>query len=267
MKNGILLLAASVAAYMPLALSAQTADSGVSHPELLAAMSQPSAPASTAKPTPATQPDSNAPAVAAMPANPDEDIVTRVPVRPGELADGTIFRTHLNDAISTDTTKPGTVFSARIVQDVMQDGRVIIPVGSSLIGRVTKATENRRYLGHAKLRLRPDEIVLPDGTHLMLHAQVIDTDSFTNTKADGEGTIVSRDNAKKSWAITGATTGTGAATGAIVGGGVGAVVGTVIGAGVGAGHFMMAHQIASLPKSSTVVFQLTEPMSIVPLHE
>jgi outer membrane lipoprotein SlyB len=98
----------------------------------------------------------------------------------------------------------------------------------------------------------------------MMHAMVIDTSDYTRTKTDREGTILSRDDAKKNWEIAGSTTGIGAASGAVIGGGVGAVVGTLVGAGVGASHYMMAHPVASLPKSSTLVFQLTEPMSILP---
>jgi hypothetical protein len=281
MTKRFLLIAACMAVSLPAGLQAQTNETGVSHPELVEStpiQATPAAPAiEIAKPTPAVLADPHAPVLLASSvetsspakpaAAPDDGIVARVPTRPGELAEGTILRANLDSAISTEFTQQGALFSARIMQNISQDGRVIIPVGSSLRGRVTRVTENRRIKGHAKLRLRPDEIVMPDGTHLMLHAQVIDTDTTTHTRTDGEGTIVSRDNAKKSWAITGATTGTGAVTGALLGGGIGAGVGAVIGAGVGATHFIMARQVASLPKSSTVVFQLTEPMSITPLRD
>jgi hypothetical protein len=282
MTKRFLLIVACVAVSLPAILQAQ--ETGVSHPELVESTpieATPAAPIEIAKPSPVVPADPHAPVLLASsvetpvaprmatnPADgPDAGIVTRVPTRPGELAEGTILWTNLDSEISTEFTQQGTLFSARIMKNVTQDGRVIIPIGSSLRGRVTRVTENRRIKGRAKLRLRPDEIVMPDGTHLILHAQVIDTGKDSNTKTDGEGTIVSRDNAKKNWAITGATTGTGAVTGALLGGGVGAVVGTVVGAGIGAGHFIMAHQVAALPKSSTVVFQLTEPMSIAPLHE
>lgn len=196
----------------------------------------------------------------------DFGVVTRVPHNPGELAVGTVLRTRLDDVISSATTPQGSEFSAQIVRDVVQDGKVIVPTGSTLLGRVTKVVENRRFQGRCKLRLRPDEIILPDGSHLIVHAQVIDTDAFTDTRADGEGTITSRDNSKKYWTIAGATTTSGMVGGAIVGGGVGAVVGAAIGAGVGATHYMMSHPSAELPRRSVIVFELTEAMPIIPLH-
>jgi hypothetical protein len=292
MKNIFILTTVFLGLGAPV-VHAQAIATGESHPELLASAEQP-APA-LHKPSPSTPADDSIvsdahapvlpangtdmePATAPIPAadptaavattdDPDYGIVTRVPHRPGELAEGTILRTHLNQAISTSYTTKGTVFSARLVADVMQDGHVIVPIGSTVRGKVTMVEEKRRVQGRAKLRLRADEIVLPDGSKLLMHAQVIDTSDYSRTKTDHEGTIVSRDDPKKSWIIAGSTTGAGAISGAVIGGPVGAVVGTAIGAGVGAGHYMMAHPVAALPESSTLVFQLTEPMSITPANE
>lgn len=196
----------------------------------------------------------------------DYGIVTRIPTKPGELAEGTMLRVNIDQEISTNFTKPGAPFTARTIADIQQDGHVIIPVGSLLMGRVTRVSSARRIKGRAKLHLRADEMILPDGTRLILHAQVIGTSPTTHTKTDGEGTIISRDDAKKNFAIAGATTGTGAITGAVFGGGLGAAVGAVAGAGIGTAHYLMAYQTATLPKDSPVTFQLTEPMPITPLH-
>jgi hypothetical protein len=235
----------------------------------------------TTKPSPAI-PDAHAPVlppdggVTTMPpvaatdtkADPSADygIVSRIPTKPGELAEGTLLRVNIDEEISTSFTRPGAPFTARTISDVLQDGHVIIPVGSLLMGRVTRVSSARRIVGRAKIHLRADEMILPDGTRLILHAQVIDTASTTRTKTDGEGTIISKDDAKKNFAIAGATTGTGAIAGAVFGGGLGAAVGAVAGAGIGTAHYLMAHQTATLPKDSALVFQLTEPMPITPLH-
>jgi hypothetical protein len=275
-----LLLVAAIAASQSLAAQ-NVVMTGQSHPELLAGANASIQTSAADAPAPAA--DAHAPvmppdtlsedqpmldenAAISTPASADFGVVTRLPHNPSELAEGTILRTRLDELISSATTPQGSEFTAQIVRDVLQDGRVIIPTGSTLMGRVTKVVENRRIEGRCKLRLRPDEIILPDGSHLMLHAQVIDTDVFTDTRTDGEGTITSRDNAKKYWGIASATTGTGAIGGALVGGGIGAAVGAVIGAGVGATHYMMAHPTAELPRRSIVIFQLTEAMPIVPLH-
>jgi hypothetical protein len=212
----------------------------------------------------------NPKAVAAKEVDPkaaDYGIVTSVPFTPGELSEGTMLRVHIDQEISTSFTRTGTPFTARTIADVMQGSHVIIPVGTVMLGRVTRVSASRRIKGRAKLHLRADELVLPDGTRMILHAQVIDTGSMTHTKTDGEGTIISEDNAKKNFAIAGAATGAGAITGAVLGGGIGAGVGAVAGAGIGTAHYLMAYQSATLPKDTTLIFQLTEPMPIQPLHE
>jgi len=279
-----LLLVAAVAATQTAV--AQTVWTGQSHPELLASNGEPSIDAAVASTTANNSkadsdahkpvlppPDSTSEqpvagethANANTPAAADFGVVQRAGHDPSELAVGSVIRTRLDQFISSATTQPGSEFSAEIVRDVVQDGKIIVPTGSVMLGRVTKVVENRRINGSSKVRLRPDEIILPDGSHLMLHAQVIDTDASTNTRADGEGMITSRDNAKKYWGITGATTTTGLVGGALIGGGVGAAVGAAIGAGIGASHFMMAHPTAELPKRSVVIFELTEAMPILPM--
>ena len=278
-----LLLVAAVAATQTAV--AQTVWTGQSHPELLASNGEPSIDAAVASTATTNKADSDAhkPVLpppdstseqpvagethtnANTPAAADFGVVQRAGHDPSELAVGSVIRTRLDQFISSATTQPGSEFSAEIVRDVVQDGKIIVPTGSVMLGRVTKVVENRRINGSSKVRLRPDEIILPDGSHLMLHAQVIDTDASTNTRADGEGMITSRDDAKKYWGITGATTTTGLVGGALIGGGVGAAVGAAIGAGIGASHFMMAHPTAELPKRSVVIFELTEAMPILPM--
>ncbi len=287
MKKILVLTAITLGLSVPHTAHGQAVATGESHPELLASADQPAT--TLHKPSAAIQaeesaaPDAHAPVMPAdgeaseVPVSgpvaakviddPDAGIVTRVPHAEGELAEGTILRTHLNHPISTAYTTKGSPFSASLIDNVMQDDRVIVPIGSTVMGRVTQVIEKRRVQGRAKLRLRADEIILPDGSRLKLHAQVIDTSDYSRTRTDHEGTIVSRDNAAKNWEIAGITTGTGAISGAVIGGPVGAVVGTAIGAGVGAGHYMMAHPVAALPQDSTIVFQLTEPMAMMPVHE
>ena len=80
------------------------------------------------------------------------------------LAEGTPIHPRLDREISSRDNGAGTVFTAQVDQDVVQNGRVIIPTGSVIHGRVTHADYGRRISGHGSLRLLADEVVLPDGT-------------------------------------------------------------------------------------------------------
>jgi hypothetical protein len=81
--------------------------------------------------------------------------------------------------IDAASTTPNTPFRGTVTQDILRNGKVVVPVGSELHGRVVYATAGRRLNGGSVIHLRPDEFVLPDGTRYHLHAQVIDTKAPT----------------------------------------------------------------------------------------
>ena len=190
----------------------------------------------------------------------DGDIVTGPEVRPGEIAEGTLLKVRMNDAVSTKTTLRGTPFSATLTEDVRNEGTVVIPAGSILDGRVTEIRGGRRIAGRAAIRLEPRRVTLPDGTYYMLHAQVVDTSAEHAVHVDGEGTILRRDHPKEMLAIASLTTGSAAVAGAVIGGGVGAVVGASLGAGVSTYIWLKQDRQAALPKDTALVFSLTTPM-------
>lgn len=255
-------------------------------PAVLAAA--PAAPEPTSAPPPP-----NTPAAAASATNPDFDIVSSVPgqtppppassgatlqTRPGadegivsavpsaanELAEGTNIRVKLTDRLSTSETSAGSAFQGEVVRDVYKGGSVIIPAGSMLKGRVVSVSQGRHLGPSATLRLRPDTIILPDGTAYHLYGQVAGSEA-PGTKTDSEGGIQPRPQTVKTGVEYGAAAGTGAVVGAYAGGPVGAVVGSVIGAGIVTAHILMQHPSAAVvPAGSVVTFSLTEPMALTP---
>jgi hypothetical protein len=198
--------------------------------------------------------------------NTDEGIVTYVPGPANALPEGTVFRVSMLQDIDAYSTTPNTPFSGRVTQDITRNGKVVVPVGSELRGRVVYATSASRLHGGSTLHLRADEFVLPDGTRYHLHAQVIDTQG-SNTTAKGEGNIVPSSEVKRNLAVLGAGAGGGAIVGAAIGGGVGAIVGTAIGAGAATTHWLLVNRSANLPASSLVIFSLTDPMLLNPMQD
>ena len=198
--------------------------------------------------------------------NRDDGIVTYVPGPANALPAGTVFRVRMLQDIDAASTTPNTPFKGTVTEDVLRNGKVIVPVGSELHGRVVYASAGNRLNGGSVLHLRPDEFVLPDGTRYHLHAQVIDTFG-SDTKTKGEGNIVANEHGKRTLMELGIGTGGGAAVGAAVGAGVGAVVGTAVGAGIVTAHWLRTNWSANLPAQSTVVFSLTDPMFLNPVQE
>jgi hypothetical protein len=273
--------------FAPTALFAQT--SGVSHPDPAVITSDEEAPVAkplTPRPSaavPATTPHATTevygpyvpytgPKVAssftahAMPAEDPRDamIVTSVPERAGELSEGTLLKTKMLDTLSTESTMPGSRFSAELTEAITRDGRVIIPVGSILDGQVTEVHGGKRISGGAVMHLETRNVTLPDGTHYIVHAQLIDTGK-SEFKVTSEGTLKKKDHTKETLAVMGGVTGAGAVTGAMIGGGVGAAVGAGIGAGVSTVIWLKQDRQGTLPKDAQLVFSLTTPMILTPL--
>jgi hypothetical protein len=198
-------------------------------------------------------------------ADPDAGIVTHVASPPGELPDGTLLKVKLRENLSSLTTRPGTKFTAEITEPVMSDGRVIVPAGSLLEGRVTWVHGGKRIGGQAAIHLEPRTVTLPDGAAYILRARVIDTGNWGNTKVDSEGTILRRDWTKRTTAAISLSAGGGMAAGAIIAGVPGALIGAGVGAGVGTVVWLKQDRQAERPRNLGVIFSLTEPMSVTPV--
>jgi hypothetical protein len=196
----------------------------------------------------------------------DDGIVTSVPAPANALPEGTIFKVRLSQTIDAASTAPNAPFKGITTENILRNGKVVIPVGSEVQGRVVYATAGNRLNGGSVIHLRPDEFVLPDGTRYHLHAQVIDTQG-SDTRTKGEGNIVANEHGKRTLVELGAGTGSGAIIGAAVGGGVGAVVGSAVGAGVVTAHWLRTNWSANLPTNSTLVFSLTDPMMLSPIQD
>ncbi len=194
-------------------------------------------------------------------------IVTHVVSGPNEIPDGTVVKVRLSQQLSTATARVGTAFLAEVTEPVMKDGRVIIPTGALLNGRITMVHGGGRIGGPAAIRLDPRSVTLADGSHYVLRARVIDTDRIAELRVDDEGTIVRRDWNKKTLAALALTTGGSAAAGAMLGGVPGALIGAGIGAGAGGVVMLKQSHQEVLPKDTAVTFCLTVPMHTTPTRD
>lgn len=199
--------------------------------------------------------------------DPDANIVTRVPTHVGEINDGTLIKARLRESLSTVATQPGSRFSAEVSEPVTQEGRVYIPTGSVVEGRVTWVSYGKRIGGRAAIHVEPQRVTLPDGTEYKIRARVIDTSSWENTTVDNEGTIIRKDNVKGTLQAGGLAAGGAMAAGALMAGPAGALVGAGVGAGAAAIVWFKQDRQATLPKDLGVIFSLTAPLSVTPSPE
>jgi hypothetical protein len=57
---------------------------------------------------------------------------------------GTRLTVRLNEELSTENRRKGSVFSARLEKPVMVDGRVVVPSGAMAYGRILDVERNKR---------------------------------------------------------------------------------------------------------------------------
>jgi len=273
---------------LPLALTAQTY--GTSHPENLPdtiVSTDPAPPpqhyvkpsagvpvtadATTSDATPqlaTRQPDAGTTATGqstfTVTSDPNSGVVIDVPTGPNDLPIGTRIAAQMQTEISTKVTPAGTPFTAALISDVMHQGRVLLPTGSIVHGRITQIHGGRRIGGASAIRLQPDTVSLPDGTTYRIDAEVSDLDHYQDSRVNREGTIVANNHGKTAAIVIGATTGTAVVAGAMLGGGVGAVVGLGIGAGAGVVWWLKQDRQQTLPQGTEIVFCLNGPLHVGP---
>ncbi|HXB61375.1 MAG TPA: hypothetical protein VNU94_00825 [Acidobacteriaceae bacterium] len=269
-----LLPAALLLAAAPLFAQTSLRAEGVSHPPAteqtiaLAEMPEPASASATAEAKPsadiAASPDITTPHP--MRPDPDAGIVTYVPSAANELPIGTLIKVRMNQTFDSSTAVDGTPFTAYLSEPVERDGKVIIPAGAEMRGTIQDVHSGARVFGRSSLRLQADMIMLPDGSHYIVNAQVIDTDQYRKMRIDNNGDIVHSAHVKSKSAVMTVTAGSGALVGAAFGGAPGALIGASIGASLTTVHWLRQDKTARLPVESRVTFSLTTSMPMIPLH-
>jgi len=112
-------------------------------------------PATRPAPRPATQ-SAPKPVAESRPAPPPQPRTVTLPA-------GTVVDLEIVDAVSSKTSAVGDAASARIVQNVVVDGEVIVPAGSVVSGTVAEANPANRFAGMSSLGLHFDTLETPSG--------------------------------------------------------------------------------------------------------
>ena len=171
----------------------------------------------------------------------------------------------LQQTLNTRSARSGDKFSSQVEVPVTAHDRIVIPVGSYIIGYVDKSKRAGRIKGKAELTLKFDTVILPDGTTRYMRAGVQTSEGYATDLDSEEGTIQSQGGGTGevlAGAAGGAVTGTivGVTAGAMRGGmGRGAAAGAAVGAAVGGlmALFKRGEDVV-LPRGSTLTIQLQE---------
>jgi hypothetical protein len=192
--------------------------------------------------------------------DPDGGIVHPAPLPPGELAPGTEIRVRLLDRLSTANSQSGDRFRCRVASDVFRGNDILIPAGAEIDGSVVEASSGH-FAGHGSMLLRPETVILPDGSHYHLFAQTTGAPE-ANARVGAEGTITPGSRLKKDGIEYGGAVGAGVIAGGVLAGPPGALAGTLIGAGAVTAHLLVNHAQATLEPGTVLMFSLTEPLNL-----
>lgn len=178
------------------------------------------------------------------------------------LPSGTAVKMKLETTLATFSSKAGDPFSARVTEPVVMEGKTVIPIGTTVEGRVTKTNEPRRIAGKPTIAIFPENLVLPNGDKFMLNASLVDTNARHGTDVNSEGQFKGDGHDAKDLTEIGMGTGGGMIIGGLADGGKGLLIGGAIGATVTVSHWLGKHRSAMLPAGTELVMELNRPMTM-----
>lgn len=198
---------------------------------------------------PATSASTSAPAAA--PAPEQAAAPAPEPVRPQDvdIPAGTELAIRINQTIDTKNTPAGTRFSGEL-EDPYRDshGRVILPKGTHVEGRVVASHNGGHIKGESLVELRLTSLTLNGSSYQLRTHDVV-------REHKGKG--------KRSAALIGGGGGLGAIIGGLAGGGKGALIGGLAGAGAGtAGAALTDNHPVVIPSESVLRFRLAEELTL-----
>jgi hypothetical protein len=178
------------------------------------------------------------------------------------LPAGTAFKVKLENTLSTFSSKEGDPFSGRLTQDLMLDGKTVIPTGATVQGRVTKVNEPRRIAGKPTIGIFPEMVVLPNGERYVLNAAMVDTSLRNGTDVNTEGQFKGDGVDGKDLTEMGMGTGGGMLIGGLAGGGKGLLIGGAVGATLTVSHWLGKKRSAVLPSGTELMMELSRPLAM-----
>jgi type IV secretion system protein VirB10 len=173
-----------------------------------------------------TNPPAPAEETAPVPKVYDVDTGTRIPLS-------------MVNSVSTKHSVPGDRVYLETVFPIVINGKIVIPIGSYVMGTITNVQRPGKVKGRGEFYLRFDNLTLPNGVQRDFRGRVDSLDGRASEELDkSEGKIKSEGTKATDARTIGETAATGASVGAIAGsisgsGGMGAGIGAAAGAAAG----------------------------------
>ncbi len=161
---------------------------------------------------------------------------------------GTPIRVTIDQTLTSDRNRAGDSFAASLSAPVEVDGKIVMPRGARVVGRVVGAKESGRLHAPAQLSINLASVEIAGKTYQL------ETRSISQS---GKG------HGKRNAEFIGGGGAAGALIGGLAGGGKGALIGAAAGAGAGTvGAAATGKKEISIPAESHLTFRLLAPVTI-----
>ncbi len=189
----------------------------------------------SAQSDPAPKADPGAPTAAtAAPASLSTATTTANPTAGLTIPAGTKFPVELKHAVSSKGTHEGDGVYAETTFPVVINGRVMIPAGTYVQGRISHIQRGGRVKGRAEVQMHFTTLIYPSGYTVLLPGAVENAPGVDKTSVtDEEGTIRADSQTGQKVGTVATTAGAGAVAGGLSNGGKGALIGAGVGGAVG----------------------------------
>ena len=171
------------------------------------------------------------------------------------------LRLRMNQTLNSGRSRMGDRFKATVVTPVYADGVEVVPAGSIVEGRVTRATPARTRGREGELGVAFNTLIVPDGKRYALDGVMNEIQDDRHGEVDAENEVSGRSSDKRNIGYVGGGAAGGAILGGVIGGGKGAGIGAAIGAGAGvAGVFLTKGNEAELRSGTELGMVTTRPI-------
>ena len=181
------------------------------------------------------------------------------------VPEGTRIQVRLESTLNSKTNRQGDRFTAKVVESVQVRGKEVIPMGTTVEGRVAEVRQPGRIKGRAEVNLIYERLICPNGVSETIIASQAELDDTQKEEMDRrEGTILGESSRKSSAAEIGAGAAIGAGIGAIAGGRKGAAIGAGAGGLIGLVDVLRrGGKEIEIPAGTLMVIRLDRPLTVI----